>query len=185
MVIAAAPTLNAVTYVRVSVIATSRAAQSLGKTQKLFAGRGIAIIVAWCLSWVVSWKLAIDVMLLEYSKLPMTDPNCYVSSAAASGHRRFVGAECSGNGIVNRQMQRLKFLEFALATAFPRCHKFVRLIYNSIGPKLACYCALNVWFADVTFWALKPIEWAAVCVRVVSGVSPKRVEEIYLARRRK
>ena len=47
--------------------------------------------LGWPLAWLASWKLSVDLMLMEYQKLPTASPRCFVSAAAAHGHRRLVG----------------------------------------------------------------------------------------------
>ena len=170
----AAPTLNAITYVRVCIYAL----KDRGKI-----GLGIPLIggiVGWIVSWAVSWKFGVDAMITEYSKLPVTDPSCYVSSAAAHGHRKFVRSQWHPMGCVNLQMQRLKFLEFALAVAAPKLHQRIRQIYNERGPTLARVCKSNVWFADATYITLKPLELCAVTLRKVLRTSKEAIRQIYL-----
>ena len=169
----AAPTLNFITYLRVGIIAW--AFESDASFQKHRTG----VVGVWIASWFYSWKVAVDIMLIEYSKLPTTNPNCYVSSAAANGHRRLVGTETSGAGVVNRQMQHLKFIEFAVAAAFPKTHRRVRDLYDQVGPVLAGVCGKNVWFADVTYLALKPIEYLACLVQLSAGVPSNTIRSIY------
>ena len=46
-------------------------------------------IVAWLAAWLGAWRGSLLWMLHEYSRLPMSPPDdCYVSTAAARGHRR-------------------------------------------------------------------------------------------------
>lgn len=170
----AAPTLNAITYVRVCIYALKDRGD---------IGFGVPLVgslVGWVISWAVSWKFGVDAMITEYSKLPVTDPSCYVSSAAAYGHRKFVRSELHPMGRVNLQMQRLKFLEFALAVAAPKLHRRIRQIYNNRGPGLARVCSWNVWFADATYIALKPLELCAVTLRKVLRTSKEAIRQIYL-----
>ena len=120
-------------------------------------------------------------MLVEYSKLPLTDPACYVCSAAAHGHPGWVRSMPVGPaGIrVNGQLRRLKFLEFALMAAFPTGHRMLRLIYDRIGPPLASVCRRNRWFADATFCMLVPIELSAIAVQRIFGFRNDSVERLY------
>ncbi len=141
---------------------------------------GIGIGTSWLVAWGVTWKLSIEAMLVEYSKLPTTNPNCYVSGAAASGHRQFVRAELREDGaVVNQQMRRLKLLELAGATAFPRLHRIIRCGYDVLGPTLARGCRRCVWFADATYVLLKPLEWQSELLRRGLGIAPDAVDEIY------
>ncbi len=180
----ATPTMNLLSFVRASMMATQNAQLRSAANQdaKLNDPMGITMIVAWFVAWGISWKLAVDVMLIEYAKLPVTDPNCYVSSAAANGHRRLVGSKNRNGCVINQQMQRLKFLEFALSATSPRLHRLVRQIYNQIGPPLARACALNRWFSDATFLLLKPLEWTAEILRAIARVPPNQINRIYTNR---
>ena len=168
----AAPALNAITYVRVCTYAL----KERGKIGFPLIGG----IVCWIISLAVSWKFGVDAMITEYNKLPVTAPSCYVSSAAAHGHRKFVRSEWHPMGRVNLQMQRLKFLEFALAVAAPKLHQRIRQIYNERGPTLARVCKSNVWFADATYITLKPLELCAVTLRKVLRTSKEAIRQIYL-----
>ena len=130
-------------------------------------------------------------MLVEYAKLPANPPNCYVSSAAANGHSKlvksfYVQAKAGANGYwVNRQMQRLKFLEFALKGISPRTHGCIRVGYNLIGPMLARLCKCNRLLADLTFLMLKPLELLAVLIQKAMHVPEKAIQGIYLPEERR
>ena len=129
--------------------------------------------------WSESWRSSIDIMLVEYSMLP-TNPNCYVCSAAARGHARFVRAErCSDGTSVNMQMRRCKFLEICLAACLPRVHQKVRKLYDATGPRLAACCGRSVWLADFSYVALKPFEWLGELLRIAFGYSSKRLLRLY------
>ncbi|MGB7342875.1 MAG: DUF6688 family protein [Pirellulaceae bacterium] len=179
-IVTAAPTLTVVTFARASAMVAGMTSNRNNNAGSLLDGYGIATVVAWFVAWLISWKFTVDVMLTEYAKLPVTDPNCYVSAAAARGHRQFVKRRPVNGGYVNQQMQRLKFIEFALAAACPRLHGVVRRIYNRFGPVLATRCASNLWCSDATYVALKPIEWIAECVRIAARVPRHEVERLYL-----
>ena len=194
-VIGGASTLGLITFCRVSV-ASAYLIQQKGR-QPSFSSKLISACVAWLAGFAVTWKFAIDVMMWEYAKLPTTDPNCYVSSAAANGHPGFVGSfevsrlnstdsssdwnRCLDENVatINRQMQRLKFLEFAFAAILPSLHRVVRSFYNNVGPRLAKSCQASIWFSDLTYVLLKPLEWTAVLIRTITGVSQQSVDRIY------
>jgi hypothetical protein len=183
----ATPVLNCITYVRATfAILRSPALESLPRTEqrKLFG-----LSCGWLLGFGASWKFALDAMLTEYAKLPTSPPKCYVSSAAAAGHPRFVGvaqfsvfagdAQLHRDFPLNLQMCRLKFLEFALAAFSPVLHRRIRYLYDSLGPPAAAVCRSNVWLADASYIALKPVELLAYLAQVLSGVSSRRVRAIY------
>lgn len=143
----------------------------------------VSMAGAWLVAYGSSWILAVRQTLVDYEKLPTSDPNCYVSSAAAHGHATLVGSfEVAHDGspvVVNRQMQEMKCLELAFAVTLPKAHRLVRRVYNFVGPKLAWVCRRNAWFADVSFLMLKPVEWMAVCVRRIARIDEDLVGEIY------
>lgn len=177
--LAAGAPVNCITYLRaafaVFVAARKTESDGVGAAKPWFA-----MWFGWLTTWGVIWKISVDRMMAEYATLPTTNPNCYVCSAAASGHRRLVGAQSRPDGVVvNTQMRRLKFLEFALAATSPACHRWLRRWYNRRGPGLARFCRRNVWFADATYLALKPLEWFAESVRRVASFSQSSVNSIY------
>lgn len=186
-VVGAAPTVGFVTFCRATVASAFLMRQECG--QSVFGGRSlarrrkaIAGFVGWIAALAASWKIAIDIMMIEYAKLPTTSPNCYVSSAAANGHPCLVGAfhlEAEELVVINPQMQRLKFLEFVLAASLPSLHQRIRRGYNRVGPSLARLCQTNQWFSDLTFVALKPLEWIALLLARWIGVSKSRIDRIY------
>lgn len=128
----------------------------------------------WLGGWGASWGGAIHLMLIEYSKLPLTKPDCYVSTVAARGHPWIVGSEEARVSHtvtirVNDQMRRLKAAELVLSVILPHCHRFCRRVYNFLGPKLAR--RLNhPLLADVAYLTLKPLEW--MCMGMLRLVAP-------------
>ena len=141
----------------------------------------IGMWIPWLAAWATSWKFAIDVTLIEYSKLPTTPPqNCFISQAAAGGHPGFVGSTRNpARQIVSAQMARCKLLELVLVAASPRLHRIVRSLYNKVGPPAAAVCRSNIWLADLAFLLLKPIECLAVAVQKSLNVSDSQVYELY------
>ena len=201
-ILGSAPVLGAITFLRVSY-ASFRLVQAADAAEQGAEAAEVALIekkrtrfwrtgVAW-ITWLSTmywtWKVALEIQAREYAKLPTTDPNCYVSSAAAHGHPRWVGSLATDSEDrdsatnVNLQMKRLKFLEFGLRAAAPGIHSRIRSFYNSVGPRLANLCQSNVWFADLTFLVLKPVEWAAILVRVLAGVPKDAIDSLYRDRR--
>lgn len=135
--------------------------------------------ITWAIGMAAAWRLALYIQAIEYAKLP-TQPDCYVSSAAAHGHSRFVRAvKREDEFCVNLQMKRLKFLELAMLAALPRTHRMIRLVYNRMGPRLARICQSNRWFADLSYIGLKPVEWIAESIRRVSGIPNELVARLY------
>lgn len=178
---ASSPVLSVITMFRGSVAAMN-AGQSRWPERSLAATLEIVLgWLGWCLCYVTAWKLAVDLMLVEYAKLPTTPPNCYVCCAAANGHRRLVGSR-RVRGIampVNNQLRRLKFLEIALMMASPRLHCRLRTMYDVVGPWLAKHCHGNRWLADAAFLTLIPLEIIAVAVRWVGGFRHDQISKLY------
>lgn len=186
----AVPFLNCMTYIRAAVAllrSPALAAVSNSEYRKL-----LALASGWLVGFGASWKFSLDEMLAEYARLPTSPPNCYISSAAACGHPQFVGVTqfsaleptnevCDGFPL-NEQMCRLKFLEFALAAFSPRLHRLMRRAYNAVGPHAAAVCRRNVWFADASYIAMKPLEFGAYLVQSLSRVTPQEVRGLYLPR---
>lgn len=111
-------------------------------------------------------------MLEEYAKLP-TAPGCYIATAAARGHRRFVGARLyfAADGrrfAVNDQLCRLKCFELILAHCLPRAHRVCRGAYDRLGPPAAALLA-HPLLADAAYLLLKPAEWASLALLTTLG----------------
>lgn len=173
---ASSPVLCLVTYVRAAVYLYH---QQACKDAAVWVW--MTFLVTWLITWMASWKFAVDIMMREYAKLPTGPPQCYVCSSAAHGHRRLVGSQPRpGDGVlVNSQMRRLKFFEFAIAAALPKLHRSLRRVYDHVGPPLARVCASNRLFADAIYLALKPIELAAIVVATLARFHGDSIDKLY------
>lgn len=173
---AASPVLCLVTYVRVVIyLYHQRACDDAAVWTRL------AFPMAWLITWLASWKFAVDVMLREYAKLPTGPPQCYVCSAAAHGHRWLVRSKPRvGDGLmVNSQMRRLKFLEFAMAAAFPNLHRSIRSAYDRFGPSLARRCMSDRLLADAAYLAFKPLELLALTLTMLMRFHADSIHQLY------
>ncbi len=138
-------------------------------------------VVTWLAAYLGAWRTSVLWMLQEYAKLPTTPPEgCYVSTAAARGHRRLVGAEeyAARSGKVyrvNDQMRYLKAAELLLAALSPPAHRVCRQIYDLIGPKLAARL-VHPLLADAAYLSLKPAEW--LCRAGLALLLPDRGQSI-------
>jgi hypothetical protein len=122
----------------------------------------IVLLPAWGAAYAASWAAAVAQAIRAYHALPTTRPTgCYVASAAARGHRRFVRSRDVGGARVNDQLRRLKCAEIALATVVPRVHRAARWAYERVGPVIA-RGMVHPLLADVAYLTLKPAE--GVCV---------------------
>ncbi len=121
--------------------------------------------IGWLGYYLGACRQAVQVALAEYAKLPTEPPSgCYVATAAARGHPKFVGAKqiaasSGGKMLVNRQLQVLKAGELAIRAVCPRLHRAMRLVYDIAGPRLAS-CLRHPLLADAAYLSLKPAEWA-------------------------
>lgn len=125
-------------------------------------------ITTWAAGFMAAWRLAYHEALDHYSHLPTSPPTCYIATAAARGHRHFVGAqerfaEDGTPRVVNRQLARLKAAEIALVVWSPGLHRAARVVYDRVGPPIARRLK-NRWLADAAYLSLKPAEWCATWI---------------------
>jgi len=142
-------------------------------------------LVTWFAAYLGAWRLAIQITLAEYAKLPTeAPPDCYVATAAARGHRRWVRAEpcrtAAGQSyLANDQMRRLKALELILARLCPPVHRACRGVYDRLGP-VAARLLVHPLLADAAYAALKPAEWAAwAALRLLLPKADRSVGRLY------
>ena len=100
--------------------------------------------------------------LAHYSSLPESPPSCFIVTAAARGHGRFVGSRpAARTGLLeNPQLCRMRALERRLQTRHPAFHRALRAGYNVVGPLVASRIR-SPWSADAVYVLLKPLELAA------------------------
>jgi len=125
----------------------------------------IMALMTWLAAYLGAWRWGMQLALDEYSRLPLEPPdNCYICTAAARGHGRWVGswdvATAGGALRINQQMRNLKAFEVALQTAWPAGHRRLRCVYDCAGPRLAQQLR-HPLAADIAYLALKPVEWTA------------------------
>lgn len=126
-------------------------------------------LVAWISAYVAAWRFDILKMFELYATLPKYGPwDCYIATAAAQGHPRFVGSYkiilANEKPLsVNRQLQILKCAELALLVTSPKAHRMIRRIYDKLGRPLASRIR-NPFVADIAYLLLKPCELFAMIV---------------------
>jgi hypothetical protein len=134
-------------------------------------------VVTWFGCYCAAWRVAYMFVLEEYQNLPSSSPSgCYLCTAAAHGHQRFVKSEdyTVANGAthrVNDQLRCFKAFELLLLAICPWLHRLCRRIYDGVGPAMAKTIEYPL-LADVTYAALKPAEWlcrAAILAIVRDG----------------
>ena len=146
------------TYASLRLLRDPRNPRKLDLLEKLSGFLYFAYALAAC-------PFSVMLSLNKYSSLP-TQPvsQCYVVTAAARGHRQFVGSKLELiDGIelpVNTQLSRLWAFERMLKQIWPQGHLAMRYIYDHIGPRLAVRVS-NPWLADMAYLSLKPVEWTA------------------------
>jgi hypothetical protein len=123
-------------------------------------------IVMWFSAMAVTLAVKIPLAMRLFAALPVERPNgygdCFVVSAAAQGHPRFVCSrfDAAVGRPVNKQLHTLRTFEDALAQYQPITHRRLRLIYDRVGPPVAA-CIRSPFVADVMYLVLKPAEWLA------------------------
>jgi len=132
---------------------------------KFTLSRGLGL-TAWLATYIAAWRFDILKMYELYAALPpQPPPDCYIATAAAHGHPRFVRSwtvrRADGMSMPgNVQLQVLKCAELALMGTTPRWHKTLRKIYDGVGRSLARRIR-NPFLADMAYVFLKPLEWLA------------------------
>ena len=173
----ATPGLNCIAYWHAAGI-VYRSSMSVSRRTRFGM---IGAVVLWIVAWLVGWRLAILAMLSEYAKLPTTNPNCYLSNAAAHAHPLLTGATKAGE--VTDCMRRLKFLEIVFKTAAPAWHQTIRRGYDRWCPPLAARCQRSVLLASVTRIILVPLELLAEVLRLGLRIAREQVDTIYAGRK--
>lgn len=96
--------------------------------------------------------------LNRYNELPPS-PDCYVATAAASGHQQFVGSSRGHNDLpVNRQLQTFKAGEIVVRSVAPRTHEATRRVYDRVGPPAARLLRRHQLLADAAYLTLLPAQ---------------------------
>lgn len=139
-------------------------------------------IVGWTSGYAAGWSIVAMRALDAYAALPKTPPHCYIATAAARGHRRFVGAApiLTADGLVmlvNPQLRVLKCGELVLQAFFPQCHAACRRVYDCVGPRLAQRLTHAV-LADAAYVGLKPFEWLTRLGLRFLGVNENRLYRV-------
>jgi len=123
----------------------------------------------WLPLYGVAWTASVKLMLLEYAKLPTSQPSrCYIVSAAAHGHPWLTGARRFGGRPVTRQLLVFKLFEWALAERWPCGHARLRRFYDRHGPRVAAHVQRPA-MADMVYLLLKPAEYAAALTTAAMG----------------
>jgi hypothetical protein len=142
-------------------------------------------VTSWFAAHLAAWRLAFTLMLDRYAELPTTNPtSCFICTAAAQGYPRLVRRELflttsGAAGCVNQQLRVLKACELLLAGVSPGSHRWCRIFYNAVGPRLAARLG-HPLMASAAYLALKPAEYLAVlCLAVALGGDLRPVHGIY------
>jgi len=125
-----------------------------------------AVVAAWLSALAVTIAVKVPLAMRFYAALPPERPqgygDCFVVSAAALGHPRFVGSwyDARLGRTVNDQWRTLRAFEDRLAQRLPASHARLRRFYNRAGPAVAARIRSPL-SADLMYLALKPVEWLA------------------------
>ena len=142
------------------------------------------LILAWVVAYIATIRITVYKSIDYYNSLPTEPPDCYITTAAASGHHFVVKSkrEMHKNGVfhqVNAQMQHFKALELVLMILFPSFHRIFRKVYDSAGRRMAKFIKFPL-LADLAYLILKPIEWIVWgCLKMVFPKIEKRAGQIY------
>ena len=153
--------------------------------QKSFSLFNMGALLTAIAGHLATWRHTVDQALRIYAELPTEPPEqCFIATAAARGHQRFVGARPSPNAArcISHQLVLLKSGEIAIKTLAPKVHRFLRIIYDRVGPTLAARIR-NPWLADVVFVLLKPAEIATSLALHMLGVDRGLVRRVYAGTR--
>ncbi|MEM6798864.1 MAG: DUF6688 family protein [Planctomycetota bacterium] len=151
--------------------------KSIPKEERRLSLKMAMLIVTWLSANFAAWRFAVNLMLAEYAALPTEPPQgCFVATAAARGHRVFVGSDLERP--INRQLRTLTAGELLLRRTAPRLHRRTRTIYNGLGPRAAGLLT-NRWLADAAYVGLKPCEWFARLLLLAAGVKRDQVDSLY------
>jgi hypothetical protein len=165
--------------------ASMSAATARQETRAGWSIKSILGLTTWFACQLGAWRQAMNLAIAEYATLPVEDTSCFVCTAAAQGHRSFVGSEAvrrSDGGIVwvTRQLRIFKAAELALMAIAPAAHQRLRRLYNALGPWIATRIT-HPLAADAAYAALKPLEWIARAVLLLCGIGPTEIAAIYSA----
>lgn len=139
---------------RLARISWRRGREEFGASRLVFAS-------AWIFGWVATFVAQYQKARGTYAELPAEMPGgCFVVSAAAKGHPRFVGSRPGLDGLPeNDQLATLRGFERVLASKYPELHRPLRCLYNQVGAPIARRLDRR-WKADIVYLMLKPLEWA-------------------------
>ena len=123
-------------------------------------------ILIWFSALTVTLIAKIPLAMRLFDALPVQSPkgygDCFIVSAAALGHPRFVGSRLdpATGRCSNDQLSTLSAFEDSLANSRPTTHRHLRRIYNRVGPRIAA-CIWSPYIGDAVYLLLKPAEWLA------------------------
>lgn len=150
-------------------------------------------LLVWALGWTglygTAWYCTWQAAVKFYAQLPVEPPDdCYVASAAAKGHGKWVKQKVVvlSNGkrfALNHQLQVLKVAELGIKALCPEVHLAMRRVYDQWGPFLVRnWVCRSKWHADLAYLFLKPVEWTANAL--MRFICPEmRISDVYLGSR--
>jgi hypothetical protein len=136
------------------------------------SAKSLAVCIKASLVSLPFWAISLLWSRSHYQSLPQSSA-CFVVTAAARGHRRFVGPFATvvrrGRCVeANRQLMTMWDFEKWWQAHAPRSHACFRRFYNRVGPMVARQIGSR-WTADLVYLVLKPLEIGA-------GLAVRRAE---------
>lgn len=149
--------------------------------QRSFSLFNMGALLALIAGHLATWRHTVDQALRIYAQLPTEPPEqCFIATAAARGHQQFVGMRYESKPAchVNDQLVYLKTGEIAIKTLAPTVHRWLRSVYDRVGPFLAARIS-NRWLADAAYVSLKPFELSTRLAIHALGVDRELVRGIF------
>ena len=140
----------------------------LGVRKSRESGQGMKPVFLSFFGSLPFWGASLVWTRMHYLSLPDNPPDCFVVTAALRGHKAVVGplTTIERRGVsrpTNLQLRTFWQFEAIWQERSPHTHKWFRLIYNRLGPRVSRRIRTRL-AADLLFVVLKPFEWIAALV---------------------
>lgn len=129
--------------------------------------------------WTLSTKI---------SPPPIEYDGHYLCTVSLRGHKELVkpiriGIRRGEKIVVNRQLCIANAFEDLIQERLPKCHKFIRYIYDKYGYPLSKHINTAVQ-ADITYIIMKPLEWLFLIILYLFDVKPEnRIATQYIGKK--
>lgn len=124
------------------------------------AGKCWLLLFAWVVTLALTVLTAIVRTRHMVDELPEEPTGCFIVTAACKGHPFLVGSYLCDktDRQSNHQLDSFRKFEQWLEGNAPKLHQTARQKYNIVGPMIARKIT-HRWQANLTYLALKPMEW--------------------------